>query len=278
MLFVPAGANSFGNVQFSMGTTRPGTNYGTTVTPAIGSKGAWAEVISSLTDETYGLLICVNSNTTTNNSRNTVIDIGVGAAASEIVLIPDLIGGNASNYNTGGGGVWYYFPVSIPAGTRVSARAQSTVTTALRVFAQAFQRPLQPSMLKRAAFVEAIGTGTLPNGTDVTSGTTNKGAWTLLGTTTQRCWFWQLGVQVSSADVSQGTNVYHIDLARGDGTNYNIIINNMYFNTSSSENHSQSAVTIGCEYPVPAGSNIYARAQCGGTVDPLRIAAYGAGG
>ena len=276
MLFVPNGANSFGLIQSSVGTTRINAAQGTSVTPAVGSKGAWAQVIASLTDEVYGLLININSNFGSAASRNSVIDIGVGAAASELVLIPNLIAGNAITYNAGGG-LWYYFPVSIPAGTRIAVRAQGSVATAFRVYVQAMQRPLQPAMMKRVAFVEAIGM-TLPQGTAVTSGTTNKGSGTLLGTTTLDCWFWQLGVQVSSADTSHNAVGYHIDLAEGNGTNYNILMQDVPFLTTTSEAAVNLPWSVSCETPRPAGRSIYARAQGSGTTDPLFITAYGAGG
>ena len=106
MLFVPAGANSFGVVQESF-TGRPASAMGTAVTPAVGSKGSWAQVFASLDHDTYGLLVNINSNTDSAASRNTVLDIGIGAASSEIVLIPDLIAGNANIYTGFGVGLWY---------------------------------------------------------------------------------------------------------------------------------------------------------------------------
>ena len=276
MLFVPAGANSFGKIQESF-TDRPAATMGTAVTPAVGSKGAWAECIASLDAETYGLLICINSNSASAASRNSVVDIGIGGAGSEIVLIPNLIAGNASPYNILASGLWYYFPVAIPAGTRIAARAQGTVTTAFRVFIQAMQRALQPSMVKTAAYVEAVGMS-VPTGTAVKSGTTADGAWTLLGTTSQRCWFWQVGVQVTPADTNHNNNVYHIDLAEGDGTDFNTLLSSAVFSTNTTESAGLPPITVGCEVPVPAGRDIYARAQWHGTPDPLFITAYGAGG
>jgi hypothetical protein len=277
MLFVPAGANSFGFVQES-DSGRPATNFGTTVTPAVGSKGSWAQVFAALTNDTHGLLICINSNTATANSRNSVVDIGIGPASSEVVLIPDLIAGNASNYGTPGSGLWYYFPVAIPAGTRVAVRAQSTVTTAFRVFMQAMQRPLNPSMVKTAAYVDAFGMS-VPSGTAVTAGANAEGAWTLLGTTSRRCWHWEVGVQVSSADTEHNNATYHIDLAEGNGTNFDILLRSVPFGITTAENAVLPPWTVGCEVPVPAGRDIYVRAQSSNNnLDPLFITAYGAGG
>lgn len=276
MLFVPAGANSFAAIE-SNASGRPSASQGTAVTPAVGSKGAWTQAIASLSNDTYGLLICISGNNASAASRNTAVDIGIGAAASEIVVIPDLIAGNACSYAVGGSGLWYFFPVAIPAGTRVAVRAQGTVTTAFRVFIQAFQKPLNPSMIKKAALVEAIGM-TVPNGVAVTPGTTAEGAWTLLGTTTQRNWYWQVGAQIPSGDTAHNAGVIHIDLAEGNGTNFNILIESAVLVTTAAEIATIPPITIGCEYPCPAGSSIYARAQHSGTAETLQITAYGAGG
>jgi len=277
MLFVPSGANSFAAVQSSVGTTRPNTAQGTSVTPVVGSKGGWAQVIAALDHDTYGLLICVNTNGAASASRNTVLDIGIGAAASEVVLIPDLIAGNAPSYITHGGGLWYFFPIAVPAGTRISARAQGSVVTAFRVYVQAMQQPFNPSMIKKASFVETIGM-TAPTGTALTPGTTNKSAWVLLGATVNRCWWWQIGAQVTSADTAHQASAVHLDLAVGNGTDYNLILRDVVFMTSTNEQGALTPLTIGCEVPVPAGSSIYVRAQSSGTADALFIAAYGAGG
>lgn len=251
---------------------------GTAVTPAVGSKGSWVTAIASLDADCFGLLICINSNSAASASRNTVVDIGVGSAGSEIVVIPDLIAGNAVQYTGFGGGLWYWFPVFIPAGSRIALRSQGNGTAAFNVWVQAFQSTPDPAAVRVASYVEAVGM-TVPEGVAVTAGTTAEGSWTLLGTTTKDCWWWQMGVQVSAADTGYSNLGYHADLAEGDGTNYRIILDSQLFATNSSEQLAKPVTVFGCEQFVPAGRNIYARAQVSsGTPDPLFIAAYGAGG
>ena len=274
MLFVPGGANSFAAIE-SNASGRPSATQGTAVTPAVGSKGAWAQCIASLSADTFGLLICINSNAASAASRNSVVDVGIGTAGNEVVLIPDLIAGNASGYSSSG--MWYWFPVTIPAGTRVAVRSQGTVTTAFRVFVQALQKPGNPSQFKKASYVEAIGM-TVPQGTTIPVGTTSEGAWTLLGTTTQDCWHWQVAGQVSSADTSHVAAAVHMDLAVGDGTNFQILMDSVLLCTSTAEFANMSLAVIPCEMFVPAGSSIYARAQSSGNADTFFMAAYGAGG
>lgn len=274
MLFVPYGANSFA-VRQSNNSARPSATQGTSVTPAVGSKGSWVTLIASLNFDTYGLLICINNNSASAASRNSAMDIGIGAAASEVVLIPNLIAGNAAGYTSGG--LWYYFPIFIPAGTRIAARAQSTVVTAFNTFVQALQKPLNPALTRRAYFAEAIGM-TLPQGTSVTPGTTSEGAWTLLGTTTRELWHWQIGGQISSADATHNAAAIHMDLAVGNGTNFQILMDSVLLATSTTEFANMPLMLPGVELAVAPGSSLYTRAQSSGAVDGMFITAYGAGG
>lgn len=274
MLHVPVGSNTFALAQPTV-TGRPAAAQGASVTAVVGSKGSWTQMLASTTDDTFGLLICINSSSASNASRNYAIDIGVGGSGSEQVLVPDLLGGNAATYVIGG--LWYYFPVFIPAGTRLSTRAQGTVTTALRVFAQTLQRPANPSQVRKASFVEAYGvTGTA--GVSLTAGTTTDGAWTLIGTTSRKVWWWQFGIQVDTADTSHLAVVNHVDVAIGNGTNFDIIISDAQVIVSTSETLGNTPLSAGVEFMAPEGTNVYARAQCSGTPDPYNLAVYAAGG
>jgi hypothetical protein len=266
----------------SWGTTRPASANGTQIVPVTGTGnfGNWAALGSALTADAYGIFININSNTQSNNSRNTVVNIGIDEAGGTnyAVRIPQLIAGGASAY-TIGGGTWYYFPLFIPAGSTVAAQARGTVTTALRVGALFYQQPLNPSMIRKGSFVEAVGIASNNNaGTSVAAGTTNEGSWTLLGTTTNRCWWWQYGLQVSTADTAwQGVGL-HVDISVGNGTTFDIIIQDALIITNGAEYINNLPITAGVEYDVPAGSNIYARIQTSGTADPHIVTVHGLGG
>lgn len=279
MLHVPVGANSYGLATPSWGTTRPAAANGASVTPGTIDYGSYVQLGSDLTADAYGILININSNSGANASRNTLVRIGVDEAGgtSYTARIDSLIGGGAPTYATSGGGVWYYFPLFIPSGSAVAAAAYGSVATAIRVGAVFMQNPSNPSMIRKGSFVEAVGiSGT--TGTAVTAGTTSEGAWTLLGTTTNRCWWWQVGLQVSTADTSWNATANHVDLAVGDGSTYDIIILDANVCLTTNEQVTNPPLTAGVEWDVPAGSSIYVRAQCSGTADPIQVAAYGLGG
>lgn len=281
MLHVPVGANSFGDTPASWGTTRPAAANGTAVTPGAGAYGAWAQLFAATTQDTYGILINVNSNTGSAASRGTVIGIGwdESGGTSYTARVEGLLCGGAAAYNTGGSGVWYYFPIFIPAGSRIAARGNSTVATAFRVGAVLMQKPANPAMVRKGSFVEALGiSGNI--GTVIVPGTTAEGAWTLVGTTSKRCWWWQVGFQVAVADTAWGAGIMHVDLGVGDGTvgGTDVIIRDTPISMSTAEALTNIPISAGVEWDVPSGSNIYVRAQYSGTLDTYTCAAYGLGG
>ncbi len=274
MLHVPVGANTFSKTEASA-TGRPAATWGTSITPAVGSKGSWAQVIASTGDASFGILVNINSASTSNASRNYTVDIGVGAGGSETVLIADLLGGNAGTYSVGPG--WYYFPIFIPAGTRIAARAQGSVTTAFSVLVWLYERPINASQIRKGSFCETLGISGA-EGVVVVPGTTSEGSWTSLGTTAKKLWWRQVGFQVRSSDTSHAGNAIHVDLAVGNGTTFDVIIADTLFITTSAEVTQNLPLTVGVEWPVPAGSTIYVRAQNSAGLDAYTMAAYGMGG
>jgi len=284
MLYVPVGANTFGLSTFSWGTTRPAAAQGVSVVPAnTNAYGNWVQLFSALTYPSRGIAIVINSNSASNAVRNSAIRLGIDEAGGTNYTewIGGLLGGSAAPYNIGGAGVWYYFPIYIPAGSTVGVAARGTVTTAFRVGAWLQQQPYDSSMNRRGAFVETfgvtLGAGSA-TGTTVTAGTTAEGAWVQLGTTTNRCWWWQLGFQLGTADTNVGANVLHLDLAVGNVTTKDLIIQDYPVMTNATEQLTNGLTTAGCEFDVPAGSTIYGRVQNSGTNDIYQISAYGLGG
>lgn len=278
MLHVVPGSNSFALTTPSFGTARPASANGTSVTPAVGSKGAWVQLGSDFTEDAYGLLININTNSASAASRATLVDIGIdplGGTAYQPV-INNLLAGGASAYTLNG--LYYYFPLFIPAGASVAARAQSTVVTALRVGTFAMQRANAPHTFRRGCFTETYGVTTPPDGTAIVPGTTSEGAWTQVGTTAQRVWWWQAALQVNAADVSWNAAAIHIDVAVGDATNKDIIIQDMLVTTSSAEAMINGPLTAGVEFDTRAGTNVYMRAQHSGTLDAYTGAVYALGG
>ncbi len=108
------------------------SSSGTTVTaPATANTktgAVWAQLIASTARHTDWAIV-----TLTNNSAAAryLVDIGIGAAAAEVVRIPDLHFGQIAANRPGPA---YLFPLHVPAGSRLSARCQcSTLSSTLQV-------------------------------------------------------------------------------------------------------------------------------------------------
>ena len=248
------------------------------MTPGTGAYGAWAAMGSALTDDAYGIFINVNNNSTSGASRQTVIKIGVDEAGGTTYVdrITGLICGNAPVYQSGGSGVWYYFPLFIKSGSTLAVAGFGSVATAFGVFCETYLRPADPTLVNSGAFVETLGiTGTA--GVTVTPGTTAEGAWVLAGTTTKRCWWWQVGVAIPSSITAHNAAVIHVDVASGDATNKDIIINDALLVTTGGEANNIFLSAVDAIRSVPEGTNIYVRAQSSATAQNLIAAVYGLG-
>lgn len=91
--------------------------------------GAWAEVIASTPFDAVGVLVHVDAGLSSSVVVNTLVNIGRGAASSEEVLIPNLMAGHAEGWSGSNMEHSYFFPLFIPAGTRLSAQAQSVAAS-----------------------------------------------------------------------------------------------------------------------------------------------------
>lgn len=289
MLFVPRGSSEF-NAVLSYGTTRPTTTtiFGTSVTPnnTTDAYGTPQQVGNDLTQDCFGLLINANLVFAAGAYRQAALQVLTDPAGGTTwtPLLSGIVVTQANNYSDGGG-VWYYFPVHIAAGSAVAVAARASTNTALGVNIRYMTAPPDPSTVKKGSFIETIGAtfgaGTVTM-TGVTPGTTAEGNWQSLGITTRRLWFWQIACGHTDTTIT-GTGPYHVDIGVGDGTaaGTDIITSDLYVKSNTSEAFDMVPLIAGVEKVVPAGSEIWARAQNAGTNENagnFQVAAMGIGG
>ena len=95
------------------------------LTSGTASKGAWVELTASTSFQVNYLVAGIDNENTSNEYH---IDIGTGAAGSEVVLLPDI----HHHINlTGQNIITLHIPykVEIPKGTRLAARVAATNNT-----------------------------------------------------------------------------------------------------------------------------------------------------
>lgn len=113
--------------------TASATSRGTSLDPGAtaNTKGAYSQLVASTNEDLSGIIICVGSqNLDKTTSCEALLDIAIGAAASEIILIADLPLGVDTNAQQYMPLVFPFIPCKIPAGTRIAARCQNTTNTA----------------------------------------------------------------------------------------------------------------------------------------------------
>lgn len=106
------------------------SSKGTAVDPGgtVNTKGSWVEFSSSTAVAHKGLLIGVgNNNNTAASSGSWLVDVGIGAAGSELVAVPDFRVA-ATTVESVTPSASPFVPVSIPAGSRLAMRAQSNLS------------------------------------------------------------------------------------------------------------------------------------------------------
>lgn len=95
----------------------------------INTKGAWSEIVASAVRDHHALLVAFGCQINAGRGTATYLfDIGIGAAGSEVVAIPDL------PVHQGAGPAMFPrspepIAVGIPAGSRIAARCQASVAS-----------------------------------------------------------------------------------------------------------------------------------------------------
>lgn len=98
---------------------------------AANTKGSWVEMTSSAPRDLAALVAIIghNNDTARAAAATMLLDIGIGAGGSEQVVIPDLFLNWGPTWDCPANVYFQPMPVAIPAGTRVAARAQCSLTT-----------------------------------------------------------------------------------------------------------------------------------------------------
>ena len=126
MLYIPA--FSVSTLEDNVGTTS--AEYGTSVaahaTTAHTKNATYTTLVATTSYTSYGIFVGLHATSTASTRESFLVDIAIGAASSEVVIIPNLLAGNqAGSSTTSGMGSYYYFPIVIPKGVRISATCQS---------------------------------------------------------------------------------------------------------------------------------------------------------
>ncbi|MCK5431965.1 MAG: hypothetical protein KAJ03_04435 [Gammaproteobacteria bacterium] len=231
------------------------TTLNTTVANTLGN---WVELVASTAVETVGVVVMINS---PEEAADCLINIGIGSLSNEVIIAESLYIGQGEDHRMG---THYFLPLIIPRGSRISAQAQSTVTTKPPRVGIMLIAPLMGSA-RGFAKLEAIGdTAADSGGTQIDPGATihTKGAYTQLTASTAvpyKGFLLAFGNQASNTRVSA---YWLVDLAVGAAASEQVIAADMAISCDISTSSLFPVNTAFLPIEIPSGSRLAARAQC----------------
>lgn len=240
------------------------------------TKGAWTELIASTDVDGAWLLMTITGG---NSSRAYLFDIGIGAASSEVVLLPnlyfELIANGAANFDA------WLIPVAIPRGSRVSVRCQSTTASALMFIGlNVISSPIDSPPALRAMEACGVVTGSTTLTPIDPGGTANTdSAWVELIAATGFSYRWMAVCFGHGLAVMSVACQYLVDIGIGGSGSEVAIINDIYVRSATT---ADLAMPKALQFPVaiPAGSRISARVRCSSNSDgdrDIQVAVWGVG-
>jgi hypothetical protein len=180
----------------------PDAGEGTTVTGgAANTKGAaWEQLTAATTSDWAGFMVLVSA---ANSSGNRfLVDIATGALAAETVIIPNFF---AFPSSVGAGMSWAYFPLNVPAGTRISAKLQANGSggnAQVSIVGEVRTANHPPLWNNCELLAAAWTTTTYPSATTITSVSAGNTGWTEVVASTARTY----GAMVANMGPATGLN------------------------------------------------------------------------
>lgn len=239
------------------------SSRGTSITAnaAANTKGSYTQLIASTSHDDVGIYVMIDDLAA---GIDYLIDVAIGGAGSEQIILPDLYAGGGTGSIAYG--TQYWFPVHVPAGSRLSARCQastgaSVVRVSLLLASPGFMppAPLSRVVALGANAADSGGTSIDPGGVANT-----KGSYTQIvaSTTIDICGIiLALGNQLNTVRSSQS---WLIDVAIGAAAAEQIVFSNIAANCSTSPDIVVPQTTVFLPICIPSGTRLAVRAQSDG--------------
>jgi len=243
------------------GAVTSGASTGTSVSDAAANvKGSWVELSSSTSEEMSSVAVVVPRTFNTGGTTKYALDIGIGAASSEVVIIPDLIFSNTQTTREPG---WCWrFPITIPKGTRVAARLQSPVSGVRSVAVMllgttsSFARAENPYRVLAEGFTAASTSGTQVD-SGGTANTKNGFAEITASTSEEYSSFLLTASHGGNSGMVDAD--FLLDVAIGAASSEEVIVDNLPIVSSIRECLYYPSITF--NHQIPAGTRISVRTQ-----------------
>lgn len=246
-------------------TSASSTGVAVTSSASTNTKGAWVELLAASSRPAVGMIVGIRRGHTA--LMSSLIDIGIGAAASETVIVPNLIGDCGTNLLTRSGPI--LIPIAVPAGSRIAARAQATVASANpRVQVTLLYGSWHGQALSR---VTDYGTNTADSGgvsVDPGAVANTKGAWSqITASTTHPMRALIIGVgNMANSGRSVNTD-WLLDIGMGGSGSETVIVADQQIECSTTDDLVSPTFIGPIPCNIPAGTRLAARSQASNVGD-----------
>lgn len=266
-LLVPASRKQSGGQNYTAGA-RPSNTMGTLLTAsatphALGSK---TQLIAATSYEAEWCRITFINSFISATLTDQLCNIYIGAAASEVPLIPNLQCGWAATI-TLGVPMAYWFPLRIPRGARISADLRALIAS--DTVDVIFEYGVSNGEHWVGSGVETLGADTANSrGTAVTPGGASEGSWATIGTSSRKYRYITPGIQGNNdTTIAAESNTWDI----GSGSALLQGLSDYYTVDLAAESQSQWTPR-GFSCDIPASTALQLRGQSSTTPSGLQYA------
>lgn len=221
-------------VDYSTASTAPAFTTVTCDTTAH-TKGGYSQIIASSSGTATMMRVIIANTSSTGVQTQSLVDIATGGAGNESVVIANIDAGSAPTWPAGVGffPFEFWFPVSVAAGTRISARAQSVVAGGKTVDVHV---SLFNGSNKTATAIDTLGTVLASSrGAAVTPGAGGaEGNWTEVIASTANA-YTGLMWSVQNNAAAQQNSSWLLDIGTGAAGAESAIISDLYGASAASE-------------------------------------------
>lgn len=245
-----------------------GSNY---IGSSANNAGSFHELVAATEFDAHALTVTLMNFA---DNGNALVDLAIGGSGSEVIIIPQMAISLQTNHPA-----TFQWPVSIPAGSRVSVRIRHRASNGqVRVWAQLFGQGLRPSQPYQR--VIAYGANTADSGgaeISIPDASDTFGSYAEITSATDTDHeLWTFAVHVGGLFTHNNVR-YDLEVAIGAASS-EVTVYRAYMATDSSYDQIQPYVLGPVALSIPAGTRLSARMKKSATIArTMDIVAYGIG-
>lgn len=219
------------------------------------TKGSWVELVASSAADADGIVLVTGQST----ADNYLVDIGVGGAGAESVVVSNVpVHERSANLTEG----LFFIPVSISAGSRVAARCQAAGASSLLRLIGYLVTTTVP--IHEATTITTYGADTAASsGISVDPGTSanTKGAWTEI-TSSLSTDVKFIVPMIANPDTGTTTCNWLLDIGTGAASSESVVIANLFFSSDSGNDQKVPMSYPPLPVTIASGTRVAVRTQC----------------